>query len=91
MRTTSSHVLLLLSITTMCLVLNVLGAPFGQHDPRRNEGQYPECDRYSIPYCHRAYFPLCGTDQQTYPNECILCDQNLKNKVNVRIWKRGEC
>uniref|UniRef100_A0A8C4RCS4 Kazal-like domain-containing protein n=1 Tax=Eptatretus burgeri TaxID=7764 RepID=A0A8C4RCS4_EPTBU len=34
-----------------------------------------KCNKYRAPNCHRAYIPLCGTDQKTYPNECILCVQ----------------
>ncbi|XP_036280822.1 serine protease inhibitor Kazal-type 1 [Pipistrellus kuhlii] len=41
--------------------------------------------------CTRIYNPICGTDGQTYSNECELCMENKKREVPVLIKKHGPC
>ncbi|XP_062431142.1 serine protease inhibitor Kazal-type 2 [Rhea pennata] len=51
----------------------------------------PACSRYETPGCPRDYNPVCGTDGETYPNECVLCESNRENKKNVQIFQKGSC
>ncbi|XP_004686915.1 PREDICTED: pancreatic secretory trypsin inhibitor [Condylura cristata] len=41
--------------------------------------------------CPRIYNPVCGTDGNTYSNECILCRENEKRQIPVLIQKSGPC
>ncbi|KFU92137.1 Chymotrypsin inhibitor, partial [Chaetura pelagica] len=41
--------------------------------------------------CPLLYLPVCGTDGNTYSNECLLCMQQMKTRQDIRILKDGEC
>ncbi|XP_076993465.1 serine protease inhibitor Kazal-type 1 [Tamandua tetradactyla] len=41
--------------------------------------------------CPKIYKPVCGTDGNTYPNECQLCLENKNRQTSVRILKSGPC
>ncbi|XP_072106664.1 trypsin inhibitor ClTI-1-like [Mobula birostris] len=53
--------------------------------------EQPACDKYILPACPRNYAPLCGTDGNTYSNECVLCMEIKQRKANIRIRKPGRC
>ncbi|XP_067390815.1 pancreatic secretory trypsin inhibitor-like [Emydura macquarii macquarii] len=60
-------------------------------DGASDEGKELDCSGYALPGCPKILDPVCGTDNLTYPNKCILCAENLKRKTNVRIKKAGKC
>ncbi|NP_001421658.1 serine protease inhibitor Kazal-type 1 [Equus asinus] len=41
--------------------------------------------------CTKIYNPVCGTDGNTYPNECMLCVENQKRQMPVLIQRSGPC
>ncbi|NWR43355.1 ICHY inhibitor, partial [Regulus satrapa] len=52
----------------------------------------PVCeDLVDLQACPLLYLPICGTDGNTYANECQLCVEKMKTRQDIRILKDGEC
>ncbi|XP_005141542.1 serine protease inhibitor Kazal-type 4 [Melopsittacus undulatus] len=60
-----------------------------------NEGnglRKPVCrETVELQACPLLYLPVCGTDGNTYTNECQLCVQKMKTRQDIRILKYGDC
>ncbi|XP_054834136.1 serine protease inhibitor Kazal-type 5-like [Eublepharis macularius] len=54
-----------------------------------------DCSKYSQTggnvLCKRSTQEVCGTDGETYSNECTLCDRILKMKSEIGIKNIGPC
>ncbi|NXP58307.1 ICHY inhibitor, partial [Chloropsis cyanopogon] len=52
----------------------------------------PVCeDQVHLQACPLLYLPICGTDGNTYANECQLCVEKMKTRQDIRILKDGVC
>ncbi|NWV89102.1 ICHY inhibitor, partial [Machaerirhynchus nigripectus] len=52
----------------------------------------PACeDLVHLQACPLLYLPICGSDGNTYANECQLCVEKMKTRQDIRILKDGEC
>ncbi|NXU95348.1 ICHY inhibitor, partial [Xiphorhynchus elegans] len=52
----------------------------------------PVCEgMVDLQACPLLYLPICGTDGNTYANECQLCVEKMKTRQDIRILKDGEC
>ncbi|NWU34232.1 ICHY inhibitor, partial [Hylia prasina] len=52
----------------------------------------PVCeDLAEVQACPLLYLPICGTDGNTYANECQLCVEKMKTRQDIRILKDGQC
>ncbi|XP_054897695.1 serine protease inhibitor Kazal-type 1-like [Poeciliopsis prolifica] len=50
-----------------------------------------ECPDPEIFVCTLSVRPVCGSNGQTYGNECLLCKEMHKTKEKISISKDGHC
>ena len=41
--------------------------------------------------CPLSFNPICGSNGQTYPNECTLQVESCRSKTRVTVLKQGQC
>ncbi|KAG9465311.1 hypothetical protein GDO78_018520 [Eleutherodactylus coqui] len=70
----------------LCLLLGI-----AKTNSASDEGREPNCDVRATFGCPRIYDPVCGNDQHVYENECILCMENIKRNIHIKITKNGRC
>ncbi|KAM6939659.1 putative pancreatic secretory proteinase inhibitor isoform 2-T2 [Xenentodon cancila] len=52
----------------------------------------PSCSNMeALQGCPRIYSPVCGSDGNTYDNECILCAKRQTSKMDILIVKEESC
>ncbi|XP_054647698.1 trypsin inhibitor ClTI-1-like [Dunckerocampus dactyliophorus] len=78
----------LLVLFTSILLLAVTTQQVGAQSPG-NEIE-PACENYGT-FCPKILNPVCGSDGQTYDNECILCQINGLKNTHVKVAHKGMC
>ncbi|KAE8614799.1 hypothetical protein XENTR_v10008316 [Xenopus tropicalis] len=59
--------------------------------PESTNGREPKCESYMVNGCPRIRSPVCGSDNNSYENECLLCSENLKRNIHLRVIRDGSC
>ncbi|XP_009999319.1 PREDICTED: serine protease inhibitor Kazal-type 4 [Chaetura pelagica] len=79
-------------LLVVAVALVTLVAAGGEDLNKENGLRKPVCGHMiELQACPLLYLPVCGTDGNTYSNECLLCMQQMKTRQDIRILKDGEC
>ncbi|XP_035515731.1 serine protease inhibitor Kazal-type 4 [Morone saxatilis] len=62
-------------------------------DAEKNSGllRKPSCPDMEIVACPLNLAPVCGSDGNTYANECTLCAERQMTKMDILIAKEESC
>ncbi|XP_041342356.1 serine protease inhibitor Kazal-type 4 [Pyrgilauda ruficollis] len=79
---------LLLLVVAMMTLVAAAGAELNEGGGLRR----PVCeDLVHLQACPLLYLPICGSDGNTYANECQLCAEKMRTRKDIRILKDGQC
>ena len=53
-------------------------------------GRRPVC-RCGAAHCTTQYEPVCGSDGQTYVNECRMKSEACTKRTDIVVFRRGDC
>ena len=79
-----------LGVLCLCVSDPCEGVECGHQVCQLGAGRSPVC-RCGAEHCGMQYDPVCGTDGQTYVNECYLQSEACARRTNISVFRRGEC
>ncbi|XP_074068457.1 serine protease inhibitor Kazal-type 1-like [Macrotis lagotis] len=88
-----SAVLAFLALATSTWAFSVVA---NQEKLNQDNGTEVNCTEYTkvrneTSACPRNLNPICGTDQNTYDNECLLCNAQIEKQQDIRKLHDGKC
>ncbi|XP_075061407.1 serine protease inhibitor Kazal-type 1-like [Mixophyes fleayi] len=82
---------LIIIVSVMTMIVLCLLSDTAKTSAVSAEEREPKCDIGTTRRCPRNYDPVCGSDQCTYENECLLCMESQKKNIHIRVTKNGRC
>ena len=78
-------------VCSLCVVLDPCdGLECGQQVCQLETDRRPVC-RCGAQHCSVQYDPVCGSDGQTYVNECYLDSAACVTRAHLVVFRRGAC
>ncbi|EMP37034.1 Serine protease inhibitor Kazal-type 6 [Chelonia mydas] len=82
--------------TAAAVVFLTLGLFSSFQDATANNGKvdctrYPQAKEQGPFFCTKVYKPVCGTNDMTYGNKCLLCSAIWETGINIGMKHKGKC
>ncbi|XP_042685403.1 serine protease inhibitor Kazal-type 4 isoform X3 [Centrocercus urophasianus] len=79
-------------LLVLALMLVAFVSASGEELEEESGLRRPKCGEMAeLQACPLLHLPICGSDGNTYANECLLCVQKMKTRQDIRILNDGEC
>ncbi|XP_029769252.1 ovomucoid-like [Terrapene carolina triunguis] len=62
-----------------------------ERKPKVDCNRYPRAKERGPFFCPKVYKPVCGTNDMTYGNKCLLCSAIWETGINIGMKHKGKC